>query len=178
MSFETAGANDQALRMLAVKPRDRVLEVGFGHGRTIERVAAMLPEGFVAGIDTSDEMLRMATRRCARLVESGRVRLAVGDSAAISYPDHSFDKAYAIHTIYFWHDPIVDLRELRRVLRGGGRLVLGFRPKDDAAAADFPDGVYTFHAPDDVRRLLEACGFTGVQVATDSPGLALAKATA
>jgi ubiquinone/menaquinone biosynthesis C-methylase UbiE len=177
MSFETAAANEEALALLGVKPRDRVLEVGFGHGRTVERVAAMVPEGFVAGIDTSDEMLRMATRRCVRLIESGRVRLAAGDSAAIPYADDFFDKAYAIHTIYFWRDPMVHLRELRRVLRGGGRLVLGFRPKGDAGAADFPDDVYTFYAPDDVRRFLEQSGFTGVQVATES-ALALATATA
>jgi ubiquinone/menaquinone biosynthesis C-methylase UbiE len=178
MSYETAAANDEALRELAVEPGDRVLEIGFGHGRAIERVALLVPEGFVAGIDTSHEMLRMALRRCARLIERGRVRLARGDSAAIPYPDDCFDKAFSIHTIYFWREPIVHLCEVRRVLREGGRLVLGFRPKADAGAADFPEDVYTFYAADDVRRLLGASGFSRVRLAAPSAVLVLATATA
>jgi ubiquinone/menaquinone biosynthesis C-methylase UbiE len=176
MSFETATANDEALKMLDLGPADRVLEVGFGHGRTIERAAMMVPDGFVAGIDTSEEMVRMATRRCSRSIGSGRVRLAVGDSANIPYSTGFFDKALAVHTIYFWVDPTRHLRELRRVLRDGGRLVLGFRPKEDAMAGDFPDGVYTFYAPDQVSLILRQAGFEGVEVvpAGDRGGLALA----
>jgi ubiquinone/menaquinone biosynthesis C-methylase UbiE len=177
MSFETATANDEALRMLGLRPADRVLEVGFGHGRTIERAAMMVPDGFAAGIDTSEEMVRMAMRRCSRLIGSGRVQLAVGDSANIPYSTGFFDKAFAVHTIYFWVDPTRHLRELRRVLRDGGRLVLGFRPKEDAMAADFPDGVYTFYAPDQVSLILQQAGFEGVQVVPPGnprDGLALA----
>src|SRR6185503_11433072 len=154
MSLETAAANEEALKLLELAPSDRVLEVGFGHGRTVERAAAMAVSGLVAGIDGSEEMVRMATRRCRRLIDEGRVRLVLADSAHIPYPDGFFDKAFAIHTIYFWSDPTLHLRELHRVLRHGGRLVLGFHTKD-AAAASFPETVYTFHAADDVQRLLE-----------------------
>jgi ubiquinone/menaquinone biosynthesis C-methylase UbiE len=168
MSIETAAANDAALKLLDLKPGDRVLEVGFGHGRTIESAAALVGEGFVAGIDTSKEMLQMAARRCRRLIEMGRVELALGDSARMPFPDRHFDKAYAIHTIYFWDDPPRHLRELRRVLRDGGGLVLGFHSKEAGAAADFPDTVYSFYTGDEVCRLLESAGFGGMRV--ESPG--------
>lgn len=174
MSVETATANDAALKLLALEPRDRVLEVGFGHGRTIERAAAMAREAFVAGIDTSEEMVQMATRRCRSLIAAGRVRLALGDSGSIPYPDAFFDKAYAIHTIYFWSDPTQHLRELRRVLRDGGRLGLGFQPKEDATAADFPASIYTFHTADQVRLLLQQAGFDDVRAESAAGGLALA----
>jgi len=168
MSFETAGANDLALKALDLKPMDRVLEVGFGHGRTIERAASMVPVGLVAGIDTSDEMVQMATRRCRHLIDQDRVRLTRGDSAQVPYPDRFFDKGYAIHTIYFWNDPQVHLRELHRVLRDGARFVLGFHPKEDGATGDFPDSVYRFYTSDAVLDLLRATGFADARV--ERPG--------
>src|SRR5262249_50524029 len=177
MSVETAAANDAALAALALELGDRVLEVGFGHGRTVERAAAMVPEGFVAGIDASMEMVRMATRRCRRLVGAGRVRLALADGASLPYADASFDKGYTVHTMYFWKDPGQHLRELGRVLRDGGRLVLGFHAKKEAVAAAFPASVYTFYGMDEVRRLLEEAGFVGVEMehAAGEVGLAIAR---
>ena len=159
MERETAATNDAALALLDLEAGDRVLEVGFGHGRTIERAAAVLDHGVVAGIDPSEEMIRMATRRCRRLIDTGRVRLARGDSLHLPYPDQCFGKAYTIHTIYFWADPERHLRELRRVLRVGGRLVLGFRPKGDRGTEDFPASVYSFHSTDRVCQMLQQAGF-------------------
>ena len=176
MSFETAAANDEALKALDLQPADRVLEVGFGHGRTIERAASMVPQGLVAGIDTSEEMVQMATRRCRHLIDQNRVRLTLGDSARLPYPDRFFDKGYAIHTLYFWDDPQVHLRELHRVLRDGARFLLGFRPKEDGAAADFPDSIYRFYTSDEVLHLLRSTGFADARVerrGDASGGLAL-----
>ena len=173
MSFETAATNDAALAALGVQPGDRVLEVGFGHGRTIERAAAMAREGFVAGIDASGDMVRMATRRCRRLIEAGRVHLTRADSASLPYADVSFEKAFTIHTIYFWDDPARHLRELRRVLTDGGRLVIGFHTKQAPIVASFPAAVYRFHSTDEVRQLLEDAGFAGVDIRHSIGGLAL-----
>src|SRR5262245_4144883 len=75
MAVETAAANGAALDYLDLRPTDRVLEVGFGHGHTIERAAQRVPEGTVAGIDHSEEMVRAACHHCAGLIASGRVRL-------------------------------------------------------------------------------------------------------
>lgn len=174
MSIETTAANDAALTALALEPSDRVLEVGFGHGRTIARAATMVGDGLVAGIDASEEMVRMATRRCRRLIEAGRVRLAVADSASIPYPDRSFDRAYTIHTIYFWDDPRRHLRELGRVLRDGARVVLGFHAKKEETAAMFPATVYSFYSIEEVRLALQESGFHDVKVEHSAGGVVLA----
>jgi SAM-dependent methyltransferase len=176
MSAETAVANKQALTLLGLTPSDRVLEVGFGHGRTIEQAAAVLTTGFVAGIDLSEEMVRMAERRCRRLIRDGKVAVTVGNSDRLPFPDQHFDKALSVHTVYFWTDPIAHLREIRRVLRDGGRFVLGFRSKEDKAAEEFPESVYTFYTGEQVRRLLEESGFRGVELTSTSGGLLMATA--
>jgi ubiquinone/menaquinone biosynthesis C-methylase UbiE len=160
MAAETAEANAQLLVLLDVLPTDHVLEVGFGHGRTIERVAALAPEGFIAGVDLSAEMVRMATRRLEDLVRKQRVELRLGDSAQLPYADGRFDKVYCLHTLYFWSDPAQHLREVCRVLKPGGRFVLGFTPGEDTQAREsFPAAIYRFYDIDEVRGLIEGAGF-------------------
>ena len=176
MSAETATANEEALTLLDLQPSDRLLEVGFGHGRTIERAATALATGFIAGIDLSEEMVRMAERRCRHLSPQGKVALMVGDSDHLPFPDQHFDKALSVHTVYFWADPGAHLREIRRVLADGGRLVLGFHSMEDKRAADFPASVYTFYTVEEVGGLLEASGFERVDLAHAPGGLVIATA--
>jgi ubiquinone/menaquinone biosynthesis C-methylase UbiE len=151
MAIETASLNSEALGLLALQAPDHLLEVGFGHGRTIRLAAAQVPHGFVAGVDVSGEMVRMAQRRCLDLTGKGLVELIVGDSRRLPYADTSFDKVLCVHTIYFWEKPIKDLSEIFRVLRPGGRLVLGFHAKSDkGSTTDFPETVYSFYSTDEV----------------------------
>lgn len=166
MSHETGSLNAATLAALELRSSDRVLEVGFGHGRTLRKAAEIVSDGFVAGVDFSETMLHMAARQCAPLVATGRVQLELADSSHLPFPDEHFDKAYSVHTLYFWKDPAEHLREIRRVLRRGGRLALGFRTKDEGSGAEaFPDAVYTFRTADAVRDLLLAAGFQPVTVA-------------
>jgi len=176
MERETAAQNDAALAALAVRPGDRILEIGFGHGRTLERLAAAASTGFVAGIDHAADMVATAERRCRALVRSGRIELRAGDSRALPYPDASFDKVLTVHTLYFWCEPAAHFLEMRRVLKPSGACVLGFRTKDDANAAAFPDSVYTFYARDEVRRFFEAAGFAAVDLSEPVAGLVVARA--
>lgn len=106
MAIETASLNSEALGLLSLQASDHLLEVGFGHGRTIRLAAAQVPQGFVAGVDVSENMVRMAQRRCRDLAGKGPVELMVGDSRRLPYADTSFDKVLCVHTIYFWEEPI------------------------------------------------------------------------
>ncbi|TMA81966.1 MAG: methyltransferase domain-containing protein [Deltaproteobacteria bacterium] len=176
MERETAAQNDAALAALAINPRDRILEIGFGHGRTLEQLVAATPSGSVAGLDHSSEMYEMARRRCAPLLQSGRLALRLGNSKALPYPDAHFDKVLAVHTIYFWDNPTEHLRELHRVMKSRAVCVLGFRPKEDPHAASFPETVYRFYSREVVRDLLFDVGFANIDISEPVPGLVLARA--
>ena len=163
--FESAAANGTALDLLEIERTDRILEIGFGHGGTIQRAAARASRGFVAGVDRSELMERVARRRNRRLLKEGRVDLRRAEGAKLPFPDGSFDKVFSVHTIYFWDDPGGTLDEIRRVLRPRGRLVLGFRARDDGAPAErYPPAVYTFHSREEVRSMLEASGYEEARV--------------
>jgi len=171
MAFETAAANDAALDYLQLRPDDRVLEIGFGHGRTIARAAQRVPQGVVAGVDHAEAMLHAARRRCAGLIAQGRVHLQCGDSARLPFPVAAFDKVLAVHTLYFWRPPTPHLREIRRVLSAGGTFVLAFRPAGTPGSGKFPSDVYTFYSPEDVRDLLVAAGFGTIETIRHSSEL-------
>lgn len=164
MAVETAPENDTALKLLELQPGDQVLEVGFGHGRTIARAAAMVREGLVAGVDASERMVRMATRFNRKLIQRGRVELHLADTNRLPYPDGHFNKVYSVHTLCFWDDPGAHLRETRRVMKADARLLLGFRAKDQETLAAFPSTVYRFYTPDEVRSLLEEAGYGRVRM--------------
>lgn len=112
------------LNLLEIKPTDTVLEVGFGAGQGIKLAAEQAPHGRVMGIDLSEMMVWVATRRNAQAVKAGRVTLAQGTMTALPFADHSFDKIMTIHTFYFWPEPVRVLSELSRVLKPGGRLII------------------------------------------------------
>ena len=152
------------MRLLSLKPSDSVLEIGFGHGQTVERIAAAVPEGRVIGIDHSEAMTQLAARRIQRAGAAGRVDLRTGDCASLPFADRQFDKALSVHTIYFWTDPLACLREVRRVLRPGARFVLGFTGRGSSLSAGFPAEVYTFYEDEHVHYLLTDAGFESVEL--------------
>lgn len=166
MAKETAPENALALDLLQLAPADATLEIGCGHGHTLAKAAAATPHGFASGIDFSWVMHRYAMRRHRRLVDAGRLEFRFGSSDSLPYDARAFDKALSVHTIYFWTAPLDHLREIRRVLKPGGRFVLGFRPGEDPAFdATFPAEVYCIRSETEVADLVRSAGFRVVDVA-------------
>jgi ubiquinone/menaquinone biosynthesis C-methylase UbiE len=90
-------------------------------------------------------------------------------SDQVPYPDESFGRVYAVHTLYFWKDPLAHLREIHRITRVGGRFVLAFGPKEDEhAVAAYPESVYHFYSIDEAQHLLSKAGFSNVSMAHET----------
>ncbi|MGE0454478.1 MAG: class I SAM-dependent methyltransferase [Vicinamibacteria bacterium] len=159
MARETAAVNEAALELLELRPTDDVLEVGFGHGATIARLAAAVRGGRVSGVDPSPEMCAMASRRNRRAIEAGAVALRRAPAEALPFPEASFDKVLLVHTVYFWPELAPAFAEIARVLRPAGSVVLAHRT-DASAARDFPAPIYRFREPAAVRAALEAAGLS------------------
>jgi ubiquinone/menaquinone biosynthesis C-methylase UbiE len=114
--------------LLEVGPNDRVLEVGFGPGVIIQRLAELAAAGHVAGVDQSREMVEQARARNATAIRDGRVDLRHGSVENLPFDDDSFDKALAINSMQVWSQAMAGLREVRRVMKPDGRIALGFTP--------------------------------------------------
>lgn len=112
--------------LLEVRPGDAVLEVGFGPGVIIQHLAKLASSGRVAGIDQSQEMLEQASARNAVDIRSQRVALKCGSVESLPFADNTFDKVIAINSMQVWPDAVLGLREVRRVMKPGARIALGF----------------------------------------------------
>jgi ubiquinone/menaquinone biosynthesis C-methylase UbiE len=151
--------------LLNIQANDHVLEIGFGPGVSIQRVSQKATSGLVAGIDLSQAMVQTARKRNAAAIQAGRVELNQGNVAALPFGNDSFDKAFAIHSIYFWPKPTEGLRELRRVLKPGGLLAITIRPKDKWDRIP-PADIFSLYGESDIEQLLGEAGFQGVHVNT------------
>ncbi|HZR81896.1 MAG TPA: methyltransferase domain-containing protein [Candidatus Binatia bacterium] len=115
----------QLRRMLGPCPGERILEVGPGIGVHALPVAlALAPTGRLAVIDVQQEMLADVNQRAIRARVTNIVAIR-GDARTLPYADETFDAAYLISVLGEVPDQDVALRELHRVLKPDGRLVVG-----------------------------------------------------
>jgi len=115
-----APGREAAIARLRLQPGDRVLEVGIGTGLNL----ALYPSPVhLTGIDLSQEMLDKAVER-VQAMAMPNVTLTVMNATSMDFRDNEFDKAVATYVISAVPDPIAVLREVRRVVRPGGTIVI------------------------------------------------------
>jgi SAM-dependent methyltransferase len=147
--------NRWVVSLLAVRPADRVLEIGFGPGLAIAQLARA-GAGHVYGIDHSEVMLRQASKRNAAAIRAGQVTLV--NASADQLPpalDGPFDVILAVNSLGFWPAPAERLAELRRRLAPGGRIAIVSQPRCPGATASTSRS-----AAAAIENLLRDAGFT------------------
>jgi ubiquinone/menaquinone biosynthesis C-methylase UbiE len=147
----------RAINLLGVEPGDRVLEIGFGPGVAVKLLATDGAAGWIAGIDPSVEMVEQARARNAGGIADGRVDLRRGSVEEVPFESSTFDRALAINSMQAWPDAVAGLREIRRVLRPGGRVVLGFTRRSGQSREGLAEA-------------LAAAGFASAHVVDDPDG--------
>lgn len=167
---------------LPVHQGDRVLDVGCGFGDTAIRLAALVgPDGSVTGIDCCDAFLDDA-RREARARGLTNVSFVRGD-AEIVLPTNQFDFVFARFGTMFFANPVAGLRNMRKALRPGGRMVhivwraradnpwlsmakdivLRFLPPPGEDAQTCGPGPFSMTNEDTVRAMMTAAGYGEIE---------------
>jgi SAM-dependent methyltransferase len=124
MNLSHAGMTDWGLEQLAVRNTDTILDIGCGGGRTVNRLAALAPEGKVTGLDYSATSVAASRDFNAKEIAAGQVRIELGSVAALPFANSAFDIATAVETHYYWPDLPANVREILRVLKPGGTFAL------------------------------------------------------
>jgi ubiquinone/menaquinone biosynthesis C-methylase UbiE len=157
--------------LLEVLPADHILEIGFGSGFAIDRIAGMLSIGQIVGVDFSPTMVKAAQKRFGRVIKQGKIDLRHGDAACLPFPNESFNKAYSVHSIYFWPQPLKSLQEIRRVLKPDGICIITLLPRH-RMQVDFPDSPeeapnFKQYSGEQLKDLFMEAGFHSARIASD-----------
>lgn len=113
-----------ALSMLPPVRPGRILDIGCGGGVIIEKMSAMHPDAQMNGVDISMESVRATSRRNARLIEEGRLKVDIGSVSDLPYEKEHFDLITAVETYYFWPELESDVKAAASRLRQGGTMMI------------------------------------------------------
>jgi arsenite methyltransferase len=163
MAHGNAATEQHVVDVARLTANEQVLVLGPGPGVGV--LAAARRARHVLAVDPSADMLESCARRCAAEVRSGAVELRAGSATSTGSADSSVDAVLTVNNVQLWGDRLAGHRELLRILRPGGRLLLSAHEKWLPVPR---------HA---LATELEAAGFTDVQTwVWDPPGPAASRA--
>jgi demethylmenaquinone methyltransferase/2-methoxy-6-polyprenyl-1,4-benzoquinol methylase len=149
---------DDALDVAGVEDGDRVLDVGCGTGFA---TAGLLDRG--ADVDALDQSPHQLAQALAKDAVSD-ARFVLGDAEHLPYADGAFDVVWSSGSIEYWPRPVATLRELRRVTRDGGTvLVVGPKRPGNRVLGWLADRVMLFYTEDDATAMFEEAGWREIE---------------
>ena len=187
------------LQFLNAAPDAKVLDCGCGGGANIKRLLKKCPEGIVKGIDYSPVSVEKSKKVNEATIAEGRCTVLQGSVADMIFADDWFDAVTAFETVYFWPDLPQCFREVYRVLKPGGKVVIlefstprnplfrrvyglyshrllpaigGMISKDRKAYEYLPASVDEFPAPECFMAMMREAGFKDCRARSQSLGIA------
>jgi len=152
-------------KFLNLKNDDKYLEIGFGSGIFIKKYVSNVSK--IAGIDHSDDMVKLANKINKNLVISGKAEFKQGDASLLPWADSEFSIVVIIETFFFLSEPEKSLKEINRVLKPEGRIVIEMAYNKD-------DGIdHTKHIKkmnlrlyggEEINKLLKKSGFNDIVI--------------
>ena len=175
MNRRHSDLTDWGLQQLTIKADDTILDVGCGGGRTVQKLAAMAPNGKVYGVDFSQASVDASRRLNRQSIGTRHVDIRLGPVSKLPFSDQTFDLVTAVETHFYWPDLPNDVREVMRVLKPGGIFMIITEAYKGGkldqkiqifAAAMKPLG-YSHLTVDEHRELFLSAGYSEVRVSED-----------
>ena len=123
------------VEQLDIRPDDRVLEIGCGHGVAATYVCERLKGGHLLAVDRSPKMIEAAARRNAACVEAGKAEFLVADLEDLDLGGRRFETIFAVRVGLFHREPDRARRIVERWLAPGGTILAVFDPPSRRTAA-------------------------------------------
>ncbi len=158
--------NVNSFGLLDLREGESVLEVGFGNGKLIPEVLKRARSVIYCGVDYSETMVDEAKRNNTAKIQLGVIELIHGTIEELYYRNETFDKIVTVNTLYFWDNPAKALYELKRVLKPGGVLVIGFRDRDLVKNMPFTKFGFTLYSGEEAIKIVKDADFGSVKLET------------
>jgi len=173
MNSRHSKLTDWGLAQISIEKQATILDVGCGGGRTVSKLAAIATQGKVYGLDYSPASVAVAEKINRQWIAIGRVEIREGSVSRMPYADSTFDLVTAVETHFWWPDLPGDMREVFRVVKPGGRLLViaeiykGATTASARLAEKYPTGMKLLTI-DEHRDLFQNTGYTDVRITVDA----------
>lgn len=168
MNLSHSLLTDWGLEHIPIEKDWTILDVGCGGGMTVHKLAQIATAGKVYGIDYSEASVTVSKRTNQSFIDTGRVEIRQATVSCLPFSENMFDLVTAVDSHYYWPDLVADLREVRRVLKPGGTLII--------IGEKYRGGIYgglykkwaeqfkmTFMSAHDLGELIVSAGYSEVQ---------------
>ena len=157
--------------VMSVQENDHILEIGFGTGKLIYKMAKRINKGQIEGIEFSGPMVSIAQKKNSKFIKDGRVIILEGNFEDFSFNNDSFTKICSVNTIYFWPRPETTANKVATLLKPGGKFVVAFEDKKQLETRNLDKNVFKFYSENEVKSILINAGFlTDVTIHTKIRG--------
>lgn len=159
MNKSHAPLRDWGLPHVSYTDHMHILDVGCGGGATIHDLLHDAPDAVIEGVDYAQESVNQSLAFNKEYVGS-RVFVQKADVAHLPFDDDSFDLVTAVETVYFWPDVAAGFKEILRVLKPGGTLLV-LCEASDPESTDWPEIATPFvvYRPEELVSLLSQSGY-------------------
>ena len=154
-----------ALKAINPKKDDKYLEIGFGSGIFIKKYMSHVSK--IAGIDYSEDMVKLASDINRKLVESGKAEFKQGYASSLPWADNEFTVVAAIEVFFFLNETEKTLKEIFRILKPGGRLIIEMAfNKDDGVdhKRHIKKMNLKLYSGKEMKKLLNEAGFSDIVI--------------
>ncbi len=160
MNEGNAFMNRFAIEQLKLTGNETLLEIGPGNGFFAKELLNNYINLYYRGVDYSDLMIVEAHKMIKGFIEEGRASLHHSEIKNLPFPDETCDKILGVNVIYFWDKPEVELKELGRVLRPDGRIVLGMRSLETMKQLSVTKYNFNLYSKENISTFVEKAGLT------------------
>lgn len=160
---------DWALKDFEINKGSSALDIGCGGGANVARLLERCERA--CGVDYSPVAVAKSAMLNAQAIRDRRCEVVEGNAAALPFDDESFDVVTAFETIYFWPDIVTCYRQVRRVLKDGGRfMIVNESDGTDPWYNSWEDVIGDMHTytAEEIERDLKTAGFSSVSVTRNS----------
>ncbi len=152
--------NAWGVDLLELNQDDQVLEVGFGTGSALQRIARQVPLGSLAGIDHSSLMVKMASERLQAYKQDLPLALITAGIEECPNLEQKFSRVLSVNALMYWHNKELCLRRIKSLMLPDAKIVILHQPPEPKATEES-----TRRAGRGIARLLELTGFQEVRSA-------------